>query len=231
MDEQVRRTEIAVVLRDLVLEDQVVAPRVPGELAGQPVVLVQVGALMGEDHVGRELGLQALEERLDGVAAVRKEPVAETAEDDPRRPKPAVKSAALRRASSPRSPSPLSTTHDDLGLGIGLRQPQDRAAAADLDVVGVGADREHAQMPSIEARSDAVRASGRDRAGSTATPPPLRSQRAHGACPLSSSPSRCCFSFSVSIGAQKPSYGYAISFCSAISRWNGSSTRSSPSRM
>ena len=34
--------EVAVVLRDLVLEDEMVAPRVPRELADEAVVLVQV---------------------------------------------------------------------------------------------------------------------------------------------------------------------------------------------
>ena len=63
--EGVRRAHVAVVLRDLVLEDQVVAEGVPGELAAEPVVLVQVGALVGEDQVGREVGLQPLEEVLD----------------------------------------------------------------------------------------------------------------------------------------------------------------------
>ena len=36
--------EVAVELRDLVLEDQVVAERVPGQLAGEPVILVEVVA-------------------------------------------------------------------------------------------------------------------------------------------------------------------------------------------
>ena len=38
------RAEITVVLRDLVLEDQVVAERVPGQLGDEPVILVEVRA-------------------------------------------------------------------------------------------------------------------------------------------------------------------------------------------
>ena len=44
--------QVAVVLGDLVLEDQVVAERVPGQLAEEPVVLVQVVARVGEDEIG-----------------------------------------------------------------------------------------------------------------------------------------------------------------------------------
>ena len=52
-DENVWRSEIAVVLRDLVLEDEVVAKRVPGELAGEAVILVEVVPSVREDEVGR----------------------------------------------------------------------------------------------------------------------------------------------------------------------------------
>ena len=50
--ERVRGAHVPVVLRHLVLEDQVVAEGVPGQLAADPVILVQVPALVSEDHVG-----------------------------------------------------------------------------------------------------------------------------------------------------------------------------------
>ena len=56
---------VPVVLGYLVLEDQVVAEGVPGQLAAQAMILMQVGALVREDRVWRELGLQLLEEVLD----------------------------------------------------------------------------------------------------------------------------------------------------------------------
>ena len=52
-DESVRRAQIAVVLRHLVFENQVVAKRVPGQLARNPVVLMVVVTGMGKDQVGR----------------------------------------------------------------------------------------------------------------------------------------------------------------------------------
>src|SRR6476469_3283586 len=146
MDEQVRRTEIAVVLGNLVLEDQVVAPRVPRELASQPVVLVQVVALMSEDQVRRELRLEAVEELLDRAALVRKERIAKIPDDDPR----CAEAGREVGSALPRLLRTLAVAGQDdpqdLGLGISLRQPQDRRAAADLDVVWVGTDREHAQI-------------------------------------------------------------------------------------
>src|SRR5581483_8310597 len=59
--EEVRRPEVALVLRDLVLEDRVIAEGLPGELRDQAVVLVLVGAVVREDEVRRLAGLQVLE--------------------------------------------------------------------------------------------------------------------------------------------------------------------------
>ena len=99
MDEQVRSPEVAVVLRNLVLEDQVVTERVPGQLARQAVILMEVAALVGEDHVRRDLGLQILEERLDLAAVVRQEAVAKAAQEEPATRRTRTKS--LRRCSAP----------------------------------------------------------------------------------------------------------------------------------
>ena len=52
VDEDVGRAEVAVVLGDLVLEDQVVAEGVPGQLGDEPVVLVAVVVGVREDEVG-----------------------------------------------------------------------------------------------------------------------------------------------------------------------------------
>ena len=156
------RTEIAVVLGNLVLEDQVVAPRVPRQLASQPVVLVQVVALMSEDQVRRELRLEAVEELLDRAALVRKERIAEIPDDDPRRAE-----AGREVGSAP--PSLLRTLAvagqddpQDLGLGIGLRQPQDAwRRSRSRCRLGGRRSRARADCPRSRPRSDAVRASGR----------------------------------------------------------------------
>src|SRR5262249_11591427 len=69
--------EVALVLRDLVLEDQVVAPGVPGQLRDEAVVLVPVAERVGEDQVRVELALQALEAGLDAVPLPREVAVPE----------------------------------------------------------------------------------------------------------------------------------------------------------
>src|SRR5688572_30124246 len=74
-DEDVWRPETTLGLGDLVLEDEVVAKRVPGELAGEPVILVEIAAGVGEDEVRLNV-LQLLEDLLDLTADVREEAIA-----------------------------------------------------------------------------------------------------------------------------------------------------------
>src|SRR5439155_14834461 len=76
------RAEVPVVLRDLELEDQVVPEGVPGQLAHEAVVLVQVVPLVGQHDVGAAV-LQRLEELLHLPAGVGEEAVAEAPELHP----------------------------------------------------------------------------------------------------------------------------------------------------
>ena len=155
--EEVRRPEVAVELRDLVLEDQVVAERVPGQLAGKPVVLVEVVAGVGEDELRVDPALQLLEELLDLAARVGEEAVPEPVDLDARRARRRRgRPAALARASSPRSPEAASTTQSTSRPGFERVERQQRSAAADLDVVGVAADREHATQRLSRATGSAL---------------------------------------------------------------------------
>src|SRR2546430_14041022 len=74
--------EIAVVLGDLVLENQMVAKRVPGQLGDETVILMVVTAIMREDDVGNRLTLERFEEVLDLCSGVWKESIAEFLDDD-----------------------------------------------------------------------------------------------------------------------------------------------------
>ena len=104
--------EVTVVLRDLVLEDQVVAQRVPGQLADEPVVLVEVVPRVGEDEVRIDVAL----ERLEARPSPRRRRTGGTrrgtrgrATSTPRRPRETRRrSPGLARA---RSPDALRTTH------------------------------------------------------------------------------------------------------------------------
>src|SRR5690349_17338374 len=63
--EDVRRAQVAIVLRDLVLEDPMIAKRVPGELGDRAMVLVQILPPVGEDQIGCDGALEGLELVLD----------------------------------------------------------------------------------------------------------------------------------------------------------------------
>jgi hypothetical protein len=71
-DEEVRLAEVAFVLGHLVLEDQVAAPGLPGELGEQAVILVAVLQAMAEDDIGPLRRLEVLEGLLR-LAEMRRE--------------------------------------------------------------------------------------------------------------------------------------------------------------
>ena len=52
MDKEIRGTKIPVVLENLVLEDKVIPETVPRQFRNQPVVLVEVVAMMGKTTLG-----------------------------------------------------------------------------------------------------------------------------------------------------------------------------------
>ena len=88
--------------------------------------------------------------------------------------------------------------------GFRREQRQQRPAAADLDVVGVAADREHALDTLGAVDRQGVHDYATSAVGDVSGTP--RGAR-HGALPDSRRLSSTCLSFSVSIGAQNPSYG------------------------
>ncbi len=78
-DETVRRAEVAVELRNLVLQNQVIPERVPGQIRQHAVILVPVVPIVRQHEV-RSTRLQRLEDRLDLGAVVGEEAVAEAVE-------------------------------------------------------------------------------------------------------------------------------------------------------
>ena len=74
--EQVRPSDVAIVLRDLVFQNQMVSKCVPRKFGDQPVVLVGIAAPVGEDEIWIYLILHLLEEILHLAAAVRQKAVA-----------------------------------------------------------------------------------------------------------------------------------------------------------
>ena len=60
VDKKIGQAEIAIELRNFVFKNEMIAKRVPCELANQPVVLVQVCASVSENDVWRRLTLEFL---------------------------------------------------------------------------------------------------------------------------------------------------------------------------
>src|SRR3981081_1841749 len=58
---KVRRSQIAIILGNLVFQDQMIAKRVPCQFADHPVVLVQVVPVVRQDQVRNKLRLQFFE--------------------------------------------------------------------------------------------------------------------------------------------------------------------------
>jgi hypothetical protein len=141
-NEEVGICEIAFVFRDLVFEDEVVAEGVVGELGYEPVVLVRVILSMGQDQRGAELPLQRFEDILDVRTLERELAVAE-AEGVDGAPGDLAKKGGRGLPGLCRSPF-IAAEHDPADAQVGqlLHQAQDRAAAPDLDVIGMRAEAE-----------------------------------------------------------------------------------------
>ena len=71
----VGNTQIPVVLRNLILKDEVVSKGIPGQFAEEPMILVSIVASMGEDQIGRNRRFQFLKDALYALAMVRHKPV------------------------------------------------------------------------------------------------------------------------------------------------------------
>ena len=162
--EAVGRAEIAIELRDLVLEDQMIAERVPGEIGQHPVVLMAIVAIVRQHQVGRR-PLQRFENALMAAPSYGKWPSRNCLMMTRVRLAPFRKAAAPRRAS--RSRSARCREHDPGDVdGFGaLKERQDQPAAADLDVVGMRAKaqelerRRRLRRDSAKSMSRPVRAS------------------------------------------------------------------------
>ena len=192
-----------------------VAQRVPGELAHEPVVLVEVRAWWVRTRSG-----------ATSTSASRRHPSPRRRRGKyPSRKRSTTTDPATEPGTPPRSPRPrlpadaVGAQDDPVTSRSGPRpRAQERPAAADLDVVGVRPQREHAEDRPIAVRAkrqhQLQRARGDDSVSPFAHTLPGRSWTA-------ASASRRCLSFIVSIGSQKPSYRYAISPPLSASRCEG----------
>ena len=225
--EHVRPAEVAVVLRDLVLEDQAVA-EAPARRAraSEPVVLVGVAAPGARTTSGSDVGVsrratpwaprrvrqvavaEAGQVRTSTLAGAREQGAGDAALCLGGRVLGAAEAMTQRTATPGRSATSRS----------------DGAAGADLDVVGVGAEREQPRRPvgRRPIRSDGITAR---------RPPPCASHGAQGGRPDSPRPRGGSRRAACPWAPRIRHSGSASSWPSAIRRRNGSSTSSSPGLM
>src|SRR5215469_2120744 len=137
--EEIGCSPIAIVLRNFIFEDQVIPEGVPRQLRNQPVILMEIVAMVSEDEIGLKIALDRLHEFLDGPPLVREKTVAKASNYNARPSRCLEKqprglagfSFSLRRG----------TENDPVELEIGIfpRQAKNRAAATDLNIVAVRA--------------------------------------------------------------------------------------------
>jgi hypothetical protein len=168
-----------------------VSKRVVGELGEQAVVLMEILTVVREDEVRLRLLPETVEPLLDLGRDVRE--VAAPKRLDLYACTGAARKEGVRRDARLRSAFLVRAEDDPVHVQgrIRLEQPQQRPAAADLDVVAVRPDAQDAVDPTEGKDDHAVRDGS--------------AQTRQGPLPASSIPSSCCLSFSVSMGAQKPS--------------------------
>src|SRR5581483_996837 len=239
--EEVRSAHVAVIFRDLVFENHVVAKGAPGDLGEQPVILVSVLPVVSEDQVRIGLPFELFEQVLHLVAHERQEAVGKGAEN--LFAERAGGRKQLGTADRFGAPLILSTENHPMNsrTGMPLSQREQRTSAADFDVVGMGPQAQNLERrpaAPIQAEMDHACPTGtsaQDGSASRAAPAaPFTAsflQTCHGGLPLDSSSSSRCLSLNVSMHIQKPWYLYPMSACCAISLSNGCRTNSSPGRM
>src|SRR5688572_25110953 len=141
-DEEVRRSQVTVVFRYLVLEDEMIPEGVPSELAGESMILVQIVSRVREDDIGTYF-LQLLERLFDIRTRIGKEALAMCEHPN------VVALRRLQKRTCARgclvATGALGREDDpgDMIFRTGTGQHQQRYAAADIDVVCMTANRQH----------------------------------------------------------------------------------------
>jgi hypothetical protein len=132
---QVGLSKIAIVLEDFVFENQVLAKSVPGQIGNDPVILMAVVAIMGEDKVRREAIFQVFEIFFNIGGYIGKKAVAELFHPHLLPPHTTKKDLAAAQRFFPALG--IRTEHNPVEFDSGLlcHPAQNGAAATDLDVI------------------------------------------------------------------------------------------------
>jgi len=205
LDENAWLAKIAIKLRNLELENQVISKGIPCELGHETVILMRITSIMREDQVRVDLRLQCLEPVLDGCSVIREESVAKRLHHDfaPN----SVGQQGFRTCSSLVRACSVCAEHNPMHLQVRvlLHEAQYRRAASNLDVVRMRTECQQSTQPA-PASADADRQHQARSSVRWCSPTALAcfSHTAQGRSPVSNKLFKFWRSFSVSMGAQKP---------------------------
>ncbi len=161
-DEKIRRSKIAIILGNFVFEDQLVAKGIPSKFGNNSMVLVKVVSIVSKYQIRLKSFPHGLKEFLDSLPLVRKKTVTIMPDDDfvansssteeqMRSGKRLAFAARIRTENRP----------VEIQIRIFLYQSQDRAPAADLDVVTMSAEAQDVTDPAIRvAKTQIMHAGG-----------------------------------------------------------------------
>ncbi len=140
---KIRRTQVAIVLRDFVFQDEMAAKRIPSQFGDQPMILVKIMPVVGQNQIGSKLFFQPFEINFDARMERRKIAIAETPNYQPLRLYP-VEKQRRRFGSLPLSDG-SGTEHLPMNLATRLlsQEAKNRATASDFNVVTVRAQAKH----------------------------------------------------------------------------------------
>lgn len=210
--EEIGRAKIAVVLWNFVLQDEVVAKCIPGQLTDHSVVLVKVASVMGQNQIGLKLSLEPLKFRFQtfvkrgeiAVAVTVKSdfPGLRSGEEQSRRP-------CCFLLSNGRAAEYVPV---DFASRFFVKEAEDRAATSDFDVVRVRTQTKYAArnlsgaadgrlQHKINSRRNAAREMSPKTRNDYLVSTVIFSQKTQGASPRAYKSSNCCFSLNVSMQA------------------------------
>lgn len=138
-------TEVTIVFENFVFENQVIAPSVPGQLIDHSMILVEIVTSVRQDQIGRQRVLQFFKVLFDFYCLRREETVAKVEDGDvllggsfEKEFGAAASFSAAGRAGAENHPVKFQ-------VATRAKQFEDRAAAANLDIIRMGSETQDAK--------------------------------------------------------------------------------------
>ena len=136
-NEEVGLLEIALILRNLIFQHEMIPERIPRQLGEEAMVLVAIGKEVRKHQVGLDLLLQRFEAMLDSLTLGGEEGVPEISDNHSLLASAFQEGARAGPGLAPPGRPGAEYHPPDIQAGPLLNQLQNRAPATDLDVIGM----------------------------------------------------------------------------------------------